>query len=229
MSANIQHRFLGVSVLKDGSARWQVYSPVEDDEADTENLGELPVCQALGVSSLPFGRTEDGAAECIVVENVGGRLGFVIGARDTRSAKIVGKLDPGDAVLHTTGPDEIAQVRVQQGKRSASVIVKGADGKHLIFLLDGKNKKAQLLANGAAIEIDENGDISLLGKGGGGILIQGGDVCINGNLKLPGMPPGMFIMCTPMTGPLTIPAVIATPLTLTPGTWMPLMNVTGFT
>jgi hypothetical protein len=234
MSANIQHRFLGVSVLKDGSARWQVYSPVEDDESGTENLGELPVCQALGITSLPFGRTEEGAAEGIVVENIGGRLGFVVGARDTRSAKVVGKLDPGDSVLHTTGPEEIAQVRVQQGKRSASVIVKDADGKHMMLLLDGKNKKAQVLARGAAIEIDENGDISLLGKGGGGIMIQGGKVVINGELKIPGMPPGMQIVCAPIAGPQVLIPVTSVPPapsagTLVPGTWSPLMNVSGFT
>jgi len=218
---------LGASSLKDGAARWQCSTPANDNDG-LESYGEIPVYQGLGLTSLPVAKDDKGCAEGVYAKGIGSKKGILIGGRDTRS-KVVGKMDPGDTVAHSTDAEETAQVRLQGKKKSASIVVKGADGKHLMVLVDGKNGKIQVMAKGACIEIDDNGDISLLGKGGAGILIQGGDVCINGNLKLPGMPPGMFIMCAPMTGPITIPAVIATPLTLTPGTWMPCMSVGGYT
>lgn len=225
---------VGASTLKNGNARYQCSLPIGDENDDVEPLGELPVASCLGVTSLPFPKDANGHAEAIVARGMAGRKAFVIGARDTRSGKVVGKMDPGDTVVHSTDPDETAQVRLQGKKKSASLIVKGKDGKHLIVVLDGENGKLQIMAKGAAIEIDESGDISLLGKGGGGILIQGNNVCINGVLKLPGMPPGMQIMCAPMTGPVvTIPVTSVAPAPsagiLQTGTWMPCLNVAGYT
>lgn len=220
---------LGASKLDKGNACWQAQVPVGDETNDTLSFGECSVFQALGITSLPFPANGNGHAEGIAVRGVAGQRAVIVGARDTRSGKVVGKMDPGDTVVHSTDPDETAQVRVQGKKKSASVIVKDADGKHMMVLLDGKNKTAKVLARGACIEIDEGGDISILGKGGGGILIQGNKVAINGELKIPGLPSGMVLMACPLTGPVTIPAVLATPLTLTPGTWMPVLGVSGYT
>ncbi len=225
---------LGASVLKGGSAMWQAWSDVKDDTDDIESLGEIPVYQGLGLTSLPFPKNDKGCAEGVALTGVGGRKGVLVGARDTRAGRIVGKMDPGDTVLHSTEGEDVAQVRVQGKKKSASMVVKGKDGKHLMVILDGENGKYQVMVKGACIEVDENGDISLLGKGGGGILIQGGDVCINGVLKLPGMPPGMMLMAMPITGPIVSIPVTSLPDTpsvgiLQSGTFMPVMNVAGYT
>jgi hypothetical protein len=218
---------VGASSLKDGNPRYQCSLPVGDDNADVAPFGEIPVATCLGVTSLPYPKDANGHAEAVVARGLGSRKGFVIGARDTRAGKIVGKMDPGDSVLHSTDPDQTAQVRVQGKKKSASVIVKGSNGKHMMVLLDGKNNKAQVLANGATIEIDDGGDISLLGKGGGGILIQGNTVSINGVLKLPGLPPQHFLVATPMAQFVGLTAAVA--LGGTPGPVSPVMNVGGYT
>lgn len=212
--------FIGASVQKDGVTCWQVFRPLTDDVNDIESWGEVDVLQTLGISSQPFPKDENGQAECIGIENVGGRNLCVVGARDTRTASIAGRLSPGDTCVHTTGPGNVAQLHLKQEKKAAALVVTDANGKNLVFLLDGKNRKVQLFANGAAIEVDSEGDISLLGKGGGGILIQGADVCINGNLKLPGMPPGFMLMAGPPSGQQAGPAAV--PL-------FPVMNVGGYT
>ena len=234
MAAMLRHAFLGAGVLKDGTVRIQAFVPVGDETEDTEDLAELTLCQALGISSLPHGQTSDGAAEAVVVEGLGGRLGLILGALDTRSSAVVGTMEPGDTVMHSTGPDQVAQVRCQEKKRSASVIVKGSDGKHMLVILDGKNNKIQILGRGAAIEIDEGGDISLNGKGGASILIQGDSIALNGKLKLPGMPPGMMLLAAPIAGPaVLIPVTGAAGApsagTLLPGTFAPVQNVGGYT
>jgi hypothetical protein len=234
MSRTPELVMLGASSLKDGNARWQCTLAVANDNDDADSFGELPVYQALGITSLPYPKDDKGFAEAIVLPGVGGKKGVVVGGRDTRAAKIVGKMDPGDSVLHSTDPDQRAQVRVQGKKQMASLVVKGEDGKHLMVMLNGKDGKLQILAKGACIEIDDSGDISLLGKGGGGILIQGGDVCINGVLKLPGMPPGMFLMACPLTGPVVNIPTTSPPATpsvgiLTAGTFMNVMGVGGYT
>ncbi|HEU4544350.1 MAG TPA: hypothetical protein VFR23_24680 [Jiangellaceae bacterium] len=218
MGANLRHAFLGASVLKDGTPRIQAFVPVGNETDDIEDLGELTYAGALGHAALPYGANGDGAAEGVVVEGIGGRLGFVIGGLDTRSSAIVGTMKPGDSVMYSTGPDQVAQVRCQEDKRSASVIVKGKDGKHMLVLLDGKNNKLQIFARGAAIEIDEGGDISLNGKGGASILLQGNKIALNGELKIPGMPPGMFLCAAPITGVVGVT-----------GTTTPVLGVSGYT
>lgn len=215
---------IGASSLKAGNARYQCSLPIGNENDDVEPLGELPVASCLGVTSLPYPKDANGYAEAIVARGMAGRKAFVIGARDTRSGKVVGKMDPGDTVIHSTDPDETAQVRVQGKKKSASIVVKGKSKKHLMVLVDGENEKIQIMAKGACIEIDDSGDISLLGKGGAGILIQGGEVSINGILKLPGIPPLHQIVT------LEVAAMAAlTALLLGAGTALPAMNVGGYT
>lgn len=214
--------FIGVSVQKDGGVNaWQAYRPLTDDVNDIEPWGEIDVMQCLGLTSQAFPKDDSGYVEGVLIGGIGGRNGIIVGARETRTASIAGRLSPGDTCVHTTGPGNVAQLHLKQEKKAAALVVTDRDGKNQVFILDGQNKKVQLFANGAAIEIDDSGDISLLGKGGAGLLIQGGDVVINGNLKLPGMPPGMYLMAGPMTG---TPTTLGTPIPL-----FPVMNVTGYT
>lgn len=212
-ATSLERTIVAASSLKDGSPRWQCVIPIGNDNDDVLSFGECSVYQALGITSLPYPKDEKGFAEAIVAPNVGNRKGVVIGARDTRNAGIVGKGDPGDTFMHSTGPNQAAQFRAQEKKRAASVVVQDKDGKHQLFVLDGQNKKAQIMVNGAVIEIDPDGDISLAGKGGAAILIQGDEIILNGVLRIPGLPDGMFLMAGPQTGQLAgAPGVAATTL-----------------
>lgn len=202
---------LGASSLKDGSPRWQCSIPIGDEVTDVLSFGETAVYQALGVTSLPYPKDANGFAEAIVAPSVGNRKAVVIGGRDTRNAAVVGKADPGDTYIHSTGPNQAAQVRCQEKKRMASIVVQDKSGKHQAFILDGENKKVQLFANGAAVEVDDSGDITLAGAGGASILIQGGEIILNGVIRIPGLPPGMFLMAGPVAGQLAgAPGVAAT-------------------
>jgi hypothetical protein len=212
--------FVGAAVQKAGVALWQVYRALTDDVNDVEPFGEADVLQCLGVTSQAFPKTDEGYVECVGITGIGGRNLCIVGARDTRTASIAGRLSPGDTCVHTTGPGNVAQLHLKQEKKAAALVVTDVNGKNQVLLLDGKNRKFQLFVNGAAIEINPDGDISLLGKSGGGILIQGNEVAINGVLKLPGMPPGMVLMAGPPSG--SPGAAASAPL-------FPVMNVGGYT
>jgi len=178
---------------------WQCINPITSDE-DFEDFGNLDVMQVLGLESAPWPADDNGHAEGIVLRNTANRNGVVIGARDTRTAKAIGTLRPGDTVLHSTGPEQAAQVQCKESKRQVVLYTKDTDGQGMVVMVDGKNNKAQLLARGAMIEIDESGDISIMGKGGASILIQGEDIYFNGTLHFPGIPQGMSLMAGPPTG-----------------------------
>lgn len=212
--------FVGAAVQKASVTLWQVYRALTDDTNDVEPFGEADVLQCLGVTSQAFPKTDEGYVECVGITGIGGRNLCIIGARDTRTASIAGRLSPGDTCVHTTGPGNAAQLHLKQEKLSAALVTTDANGKNQVLLLDGKNRKFQLFVNGAAIEIDDRGDMSLVNASGTGLLIQGADIVVNGNLKLPGMPPGMFLMAGPPTGSPGLAASAA---------MFPVMNVGGYT
>lgn len=193
---------LGASKLEgeSKSALWQTIVPITDDTEDTENLGDLEVYQALGVTSAPWPKDDKGYAEAVVLRDCGGRSAVCVGARDTRSAAIVGRLKPGDTVVHSTGPQQAAQLQLKEAKRQAALLTLDSSKETMAVILDGKNDKLQVIARGAIFEIAKNGDISLANAGGASFLLQGGDVYINGNVHLNGIPPGMVLMAGPPAG-----------------------------
>ena len=65
---------------------------------------------ALGLTAKPYPATAEGYVEAVLEDEVDGLDGLVIGARDLRTAKIVGNLKDGDTCLHSTGPQQAAQV-----------------------------------------------------------------------------------------------------------------------
>jgi hypothetical protein len=204
---------MGASSMKEGNPRWQCLVPIGNDVDDVLSFGEVAVYQALGVTSLPYPKDKDGFAEAIVAPNVGNRKAVVIGARDTRNAKVVGKMDPGDSVLHSTGPNQAAQFRAQEKKRMASVVVQDKKGKHQVIILDGENLKFQIFANGAAFQIDEDGDMSMATKGGAALLLQGNEIVLNGVVRLPGLPPGHQLVSAPLTSFAGLATAAAGPVT----------------
>jgi hypothetical protein len=204
---------LGSSKLdeKTASEQWQAVLSLTDgaDDNDTDNLGELDVFQALGITSLPYPKDGNGYAECLVLRNVGGRSGICVGARDTRT-KIAAGCTPGDVVLHSLGPEQAAQVRCLEKKRTVAAVTRDSDGDSMAVILDGKNNKVQVIARGSTIEISPDGDIHLIGKKAS-ILIQGPDIVLNGTVRLAGMQTGLVLMQGPPSGspggPASVPLV----------------------
>ncbi|UOF77302.1 hypothetical protein [Caudoviricetes sp.] len=200
---------LGASNVVNGVVLWQFNIPVGNDNDDVEPSGEVDVFQSLGVSAVAYPKTEEGYAEGVGIRDCGGKALVCIGARDTRNAKLVGKMSAGDTTLHSTGPGSVAQCFLKHQKKQAGLATDDADGKSMMLLLDGKNKKVQLAARGAMVQIDEKGDISIVNKSGAGILIAGKKITLLGELSLPGMTPGMsLVQALPAPqgpGPLTNP------------------------
>lgn len=200
----VEIAFLGSSSVssKNGVVMWEPNVPNTDDTVDVEAFGPTAVYQALGVTSAPYPKDANGYAECLVVRHVGGRNAVCVGGRDTRTASVVGNLKPGDTVVHSTGPNQAAQLQLKEGKLQAVLVTKTkGGGKTMAVILDGQNEKIQVTHAGAIFEIDKNGDVSLLNSAGCGLLIQGSNVHIVGTPVLgAGNPPGLAFMLGPATG-----------------------------
>ncbi len=196
---------IGASAVKRGVAVWQGFLSQSDDPADVEPVGEGDVFQGLGLSSMPYPADANGRAEGIGIRGIGGRVLSWIGARDTRSATIVGNLKPGDTALHSTGPSQAAQFQCKEAKRQAVMTTRREDGKSMVVLLDGASGKLQINIPGIFIEADSNtGNISVT-NGQSAILMQGRTIALDGDVILggkigdpvnkvaiaPGLPPGV--------------------------------------
>src|SRR5690349_11024216 len=118
---NVDIAILGASSVdkKTGVVLWEPIVPITDGDADVEPFGLTAVYQALGFASMPFPKTSDGYAECLVVRHCGGRNAVCLGGRDTRTASVVGNMRPGDTVVHSTGPNQAAQLQLKEEKRQA--------------------------------------------------------------------------------------------------------------
>lgn len=157
--------------------------PITGDD-DVEDFGDAPLMQCLGVSSAPYGKTDEGYCEGVIATGVGARDAVCLGARDTRTAKIIGKLSPGDTVVHTTGPNQAAQLQLKEAKKQAVLVTKGSDGKQILFVLDGKNDKVTLAAFGLAFNFDKaTQTASLMSPNGkNGIVVSDAGVQILGQI-----------------------------------------------
>ena len=192
---------LGAShVNKDGVPVIQAQISVGRDANDTEPFGEIDLYQCLGVSALPWPKDAGGHAEGLVARDVGGRNAVLLGGRDTRSAKIVGKLKPGDTVVHSTGPNEAAQLQLKEEKRQAALVSEDSRGNTMMFMLDGKNDKIQLTAFGNIIELSRDG-ITIVSAGD--LTLSGKTVSIQGQVILGGKTPNpaMRVMTAPAPSP----------------------------
>jgi len=196
---------LGALALRRGVALWQGIKRSGDSDEDIEPMGDGDVFQGLGLTSAPYPSDGNGKAEGIGLRGVGGRLLSWIGARDTRSAAIVGNLKPGDTVVHSTGPQQAAQIQLKEEKRQVAAVTKDASGKTMVVLLDGNSGKFQIVLNGMMIDMDPSNKSITLTNGAASILMQGGTIALDGNVILggkigdpvnkvaiaPGLPPGV--------------------------------------
>lgn len=181
------------------AVQWQGVNQITGDD-DSEDFGSFDVMQCLGVASAPWPADANGFAEAVIAKNCGNRDAIGLGGRDPRSSKAIGKLRPGDTVVYSTGPEAAAQLQLKESKRQVVSYTKDTDGTGMVVMLDGTNNKYQVLVRGAMIEIDDSGDMSLIGNGGASILLQGSHIYLNGNVHLSGMSPGLVLMQGPPSG-----------------------------
>ncbi len=193
---------LGSSKLNDKtkSAQWQATNEISEEADDAENFGDIDVLQGLGLTSMPWPADGDKYAEGAVIRNCGNRNGICIGARDTRSASALGNVRPGDTIIHSTGPNQAAQVQCKEDKRQVVLFTKDSSGKGMVVMLDGKNDQIQLQGFGMIFEMSKENGIKIDTGGGASILMQGADLWLNGNIHLKGIPPGMVLQAGPPTG-----------------------------
>ena len=175
---------------KTGALLVQCKAAPVSEEGDAPDYGDAPVFACLGVTSMPYPADENGGAQLVVADDIPGVDGAVIGGRDTRSAKIVGNLKPGDTVVHSTGPKQAAQLQLKEGKRQAVLASKDTRGQTMVAMLDGVNDKVQIAAFGHIVEVSRENGICLVADGGGaGIQISGSIVSIFGTVVLGGRTP----------------------------------------
>ena len=206
---------LGAShVTKDGVPLVQAFVPVGNAENDIEQFGEIESQQCLGVASLPWPKTKDGYAEGVAILNVGGRDAVLVGSRDIRTAKIVGKMKPGDTVIFSTGPNMAAQLQLKEEKRQAVLTTIDSKGETMMVFLDGKNDECQVIAGGNVFKLSRKDGIVCADETGGGFHLKGGTFRFTcKSVMLPGVAgnPAFALMAGPKTGspggPASVPLI----------------------
>lgn len=204
--------FLTASTKAPTTSCYDVAGPNEAE--DQEPFGDVPLIQCLGVSSLPYPPDDSGHAEGILLEGVGGLPGVIVSAWDTRTFSLFGNLEPGDTVLHSTGPAKAAQAILKEKKRQAILATKDTNGKQILVILDGKNDKVQVSAFGYIIEMSRAGGINLdVGKCGLSLHPeQGGKLrgtwTLGGMAAVPAMSmavasPATWATLSALSGPIT--------------------------
>ena len=163
-----------------------------DEPGDVEHFGNVGMFGQLGVSALPAPATDDGKsrAEGVVIRNIAGSNGAVIGARDTRSASVYANLQSGDTCLHATDENASAQFQAK-ANRQAITITKDSGGDTMIINLDGKNDKIQIAAFGFIFEVDKAADRLFMctPSGGASIMMQKDTISLIGKIILGGKTP----------------------------------------
>jgi len=118
------------------------------------SFDETTVMSQLGVTAMPYPATPEGAAQGIIIKGAAGYDGICVGANDTRSAKIVGNLKPGDTVVHSTGPQQAAQLQLKEEKRQCALVTKNKAKKDFGLFIDGKAESVTLtLPQGGTLQL----------------------------------------------------------------------------
>lgn len=192
---------LGASRLTDsGALVVTVVNPVGDDPEkpdEVETFGEVDFFNALGVTAYPYPASADGHAETLCTRHVGGSDGVAHGGRDTRTAKVYGTLAPGDTALHSTGPQQAAQVLCKEETRTVAAATKGTDGKNIVLVLNGEKDKIQIAGFGLAFEMSREQGI-VLSDGAATLQIKDGVIMLSGQVVLGGRTPiAAMAACAP--------------------------------
>lgn len=165
----------------------RAFNPITNDTDDVEEFGDCDYFSQLGVTAMNYPKTASGFAQGFLVRDAAGAEGVILGARDSRAAGIVGNLKPGDTVLHSTGPEQAAQVQCKEKKRQVVLATKTSDGKSAMLVLDGTKDTATLAFNGAAVQITSAGELLMANKDGkAGIATEGTQIKLLGQVVLGG-------------------------------------------
>lgn len=150
-------------------------------DGDTEGFGDLAVYSSLGVTALPYQVTDDGHCEALVVRDVGGLDGVIIGARDERAASIYGELQPGDTVLHSTGEQLSSMVMCKEDRKQVVLRTKASDGKDMMVVMDGTSDTITITGFQTIFEMKRDAiTIGIKGSGTAAIsLYENGQCWIN--------------------------------------------------
>lgn len=173
---------LGAARL-DGTTKVPLTQAVREaaEAEDNQAFGDLPTYSALGVTALPYPATPGGHCEALVVKGVGGLPGMIVGMRDLRCASIYGEAVGGDTIIHSTGPNQAAELLLKEVRKTAALRTKDSANKDMILGLDGTDDKVTISAfkclfemtrgrirvgvqgpaTNASIEITEDGAINL--------------------------------------------------------------------
>jgi hypothetical protein len=188
---------LGAASIENGVLSARCKGGAVDEDGTAPDYGAIPMMCALGVTAVPYPPTKEGAAEGKISHDVPGLNGVIDAARDTRTAAAIGNPKPGTSILHSTGPQQAAQVQCIEDTRMVALLTKGDDGKTMMLLLDGSKSEFQLTLNGFILKVEKNGDFSMLNASGAGIIAQGSNVGFGGTLNVGagGAPPGSTLLC----------------------------------
>lgn len=200
---NIDIVDIDTTTAKDGN---QVYGGRQALSEDTDDVEPIHAdgFQCLGVYAACAPATKDGNCEGVKIGGIGSTNEVLVGARDTRVGKKLGKMDPGDTILLGTDPDTDVQVRCH-GKRKQVVILarKGdAASEMAMVMLDAGKEKFQFLGFGGTMEFSKSGGWKFLDGTGAGMFISGGTVSFNAKVNLTGNPAALPVLTslTPVAG-----------------------------
>jgi hypothetical protein len=184
----------------------QAVIPAGDEEGDVENLGELDMFNGLGITALPAPKTDDGVAEGVLLRNVGGSDGAIVGARDARSADVVAELGPGETCLHSTGPDYGSRVFC---KEDLVAIVVGDD---TVVTIDRAAKQINIAGFGHVFEMSKEQGVVISESGGANLIMKGGVITLAGTVILGSQPAGAVPISVGFGGLVVSPSVKASVL-----------------
>jgi len=152
---------------------------------------DTPVMSQLGVTAMPYPATDDGNAQMLVLTNIAGSNGICVGGNDTRTAKIVGNLKPGDTVVHSTGPQQAAQLQLKEEKRQCALVTKDDRKKDFGLFLDGKSVTGTFtVPKGGTIHITQDqGQVLVDNTGKASIQLVDGMIILCGQIIMGGRTP----------------------------------------
>jgi hypothetical protein len=173
-----------------GLARASCQRLIDDDAPNAEkgeDLGEMPIGCALGLTALPAPPDASGAAEGIYERDVGGFGAVVVAGWDARAREVAGQMSPGDTCLHGTHSDATKRAKVFCKSNHLSLLV----GNDVAVVIERENDPAnsrkpsvKINAFGQSFEMSAENGILLAGDGGAYIQIKGGSIAIVGNVAL---------------------------------------------
>jgi hypothetical protein len=195
-----------------------------DPDADAPSFDNTLIASQLGVTAVPYRPTDDGHVEIVLDDDVAGLDAVGLGMRDLRTAKAVGNAEEGDTILHSTGPQQAAQVQCKEKKRQVAAVTEDSSGKTVLLLLDGTNDKVQISGFGKMFQMTRDG--FTLSTGGASITIEGDQISLLGKVHMGGLSaaPGFVPMLGPASGspggPTSPPMLAAKNVTMSIGALM---------